>query len=590
MGEKDIRKTPETKSISFVHDLSEKWIKASITGTIWAASEIVLGSFLHNLRIPFSGNILTAIGLIILISISYTWTEKGLFWRAGLICAVMKAMSPSAIIFGPMIAIFSEAILLELFVRLLGRTFAGYAIGAMSAMSWNLFQKIMNYIIFYGANIIEVYSDLLKLAQKQLNIQTDIVWLPIIILLVIYALFGLLAAVIGIKVGRKMLNQPVSDFTGIRNEPIKKIQDNTEHIFNYSITWLIADIALIICSFILLNYTSWIIWSLAITMIILIWSVRYKRAMRQLSKPKFWILFVFITLITAFIFTKVQTGENVLQQGLLTGFQMNFRAAVMIVGFSVLGTELYNPVIRNFFYNTSFKNLPLALELSVESLPSFISNIPDFKSLLRNPVSIFYRVISQADNRLFEIKNKSRPTQKIFIISGAVGEGKTTYTKKLTDYFKKNNIKTGGILSERIMTDSVTTGYDVVNIETGEKEIFLRQNEDCGYEKIGKFTISPKGLAMGKAILSSLVMTEDMIVIIDEVGLLELRNNGWSECINKLLDKARNHILITVRTSFIDEVIKKWNLNEAIVFKIAETDYLKAGMTISKYINLKTEN
>ena len=49
--------------------LSEKWIKASIIGTIWAASEIVLGSFLHNLKVPFSGNVLTANGLIILISI-----------------------------------------------------------------------------------------------------------------------------------------------------------------------------------------------------------------------------------------------------------------------------------------------------------------------------------------------------------------------------------------------------------------------------------------------------------------------------------------------------------------------------------------
>jgi hypothetical protein len=128
--------------------LSEKWIKASIVGTIWAASEIVLGSFLHNLKVPFSGNILTAIGIVILISVSYIWTEKGLFWRAGLICAIMKTMSPSAIIFGPMIAIFSEAVLLEISVRLLGKTFAGNILGGMLAMSWNLFQRIMNFIIF----------------------------------------------------------------------------------------------------------------------------------------------------------------------------------------------------------------------------------------------------------------------------------------------------------------------------------------------------------------------------------------------------------------------------------------------------------
>ena len=202
------------------HRLSEKWIKASIIGTIWAASEIVLGSFLHNLKVPFSGNILTAIGIIILISLSYTWTEKGLFWRSGLLCALMKTMSPSAVIFGPMIAIFTEAALLEISVRLLGRTIAGYVIGSMLAMSWNLVQKILNYILFYGSNIIEVYSNLLKLAQKQLNIQTEIVWLPIFILLIVYALFGLLAAITGIRVGRKMVKQPVSDSPSILIQPL----------------------------------------------------------------------------------------------------------------------------------------------------------------------------------------------------------------------------------------------------------------------------------------------------------------------------------------------------------------------------------
>jgi len=565
------------------HRLSEKWIKASIIGTIWAASEIVLGSFLHNLKVPFSGNILTAIGLIILISISYTWTEKGLFWRAGLICALMKTMSPSAVIFGPMIAIFSEALLLELSVRLLGKTIAGYLIGAMLAMSWNLFQKIVNYIIYYGTNIIEVYNNLLRLAQKQLNIQTDIVWLPIIILLIIFALFGLSAGVIGIIVGRKLLKQSISDFTGIRNEPIKGIPNNSGHTFNYSITWLLVDVTLIICSFVLLNYTSWIVWSLIITGIIIIWSLRYKRALRQLSKPKFWIFFVLITLITAFAFAKAQTGEKLWQLGLLTGFQMNFRAAVIIVGFSVLGTELYNPVIRIFFQKTSFKNLPLALELSVESLPSFIANIPDFKTLVRNPVSVFYQVVSQADKRLLKIKKKTESTQKVFIITGSVAGGKTTYIKKMINIFREKNIKIGGILSERILTDSQTTGYDLINIETGEKEVFLRQDGECGSQKIGRFTICPEGISMGESVLNSLILQKNTIVIIDEVGLLELRGNGWSACINELLEKSGNHILITVRDDYVEKVKEKWNLEDAVIFNIKDTDYLKAGASVLEH-------
>ncbi|MBK8882720.1 MAG: DUF2478 domain-containing protein [Bacteroidales bacterium] len=569
------------------HRLSEKWIKASIAGTIWAASEIVLGSFLHNLKVPFSGNILTAIGIIILISISYTWNEKGLFWRAGLICALMKTMSPSAVIFGPMIAIFTEALLLEVFVRLLGRNIAGFAIGSMLAMSWNLVQKILNYIIFYGSDIIEVYSNLLKIAQKQLGIRTEIVWLPIIVLLVVYSLFGLLAAITGIRVGRRMLREPVPDLPLKNSNSFKEVSQKGELDFNYSIPWLFINIALIFSAFILLNKTTWIVWSLAIVGIIIIWSLRYKRALRQLSKPKFWIFFVFITLVTAFVFTEAQPGENSLLKGLLTGIQMNFRAVVIIMGFSVLGTELYNPAVRNFFLKTSFKNLPLALELSAESLPMFISNIPDFKSLVKNPVALFSQVISHADRRLSEIRLKAEPDTKVFIVTGSIRGGKTTFAMKLIDLLRSKSIKVGGILSERVTDGNVTTGYDLVNIETGAKEDFLRQEIGTGNEKIGRFRISEKGLAEGRKILRSMVNQGHDLVIIDEVGMLELQDKGWAECIDELLLKSSNNILFTVRDIYVEDVKRKWNLAEAVIFNISETDYLSAGSYI---IGLYTEN
>ena len=560
--------------------LSEKWIKASIIGTIWAASEIVLGSFLHNLRIPFSGNILTAIGLIILISISYIWSEKGLFWRAGLICAVMKTMSPSAVIFGPMIAIFAESVLLELSVRLLGKTIPGYAIGAMLAMSWNLFQKIGGYIIYYGSNIIDVYTNLLQMAQRQLKIQTDIVWIPIILLLVVYALFGLFAAGIGIRVGRKMLKQPQEIPLDKRDESAGNITA-AEGIFNYSVVWLFANVVLIISSFFLLSYSPWYVWSVLIAMIVLVWSARYRRAMRQLTRPKFWIFFVVITLITAFVFAKAGEGESVWGQGLLTGIQMNFRAVVIIVGFSALGTELYNPAVRNFFMKTSFRNLPLAVELSVESLPDFIATIPDFKSLVKNPVSIFYKVLSHAGSRLSEIKGKNRI---IFIVTGGRGEGKTTFMKKLIDLLKENKIKVAGILAERIMEGGETTGYDIVNIETENRECFLSMDEKAGNEWIGKYTVSPKGISFGKSVLHSQVNGRNKTVVIDEIGMLELRGGGWSENLDDLVNKSGNHLLLVVRDEFVEQVKERWKLTDAVIFNINETNPVNAGAIVLKLI------
>jgi iron complex transport system ATP-binding protein len=292
-------------------------------------------------------------------------------------------------------------------------------------------------------------------------------------------------------------------------------------------------------------------------------------------------LFVVITLLTAFVFTKAQPGENALIKGLMTGVQMNFRAVLIIIGFSVLGAELYNPVIRNYFSGTSFRNLPLALELSAESLPLFIASIPDFKSLVKNPVSVFYQVIAHADRRLDEIKGKGVTKKKVFIITGPKAGGKTTYIEKVIEQLKINKIDIAGILSKRVMEGSETTGYDLLNIQAGNTIEFLRQAGAGQEGNIGRFRINDSGLKEGRAILKSLAHTERKLVIIDEVGLLEIRNDGWAECIDPLM-KSPNHILLAVRDKFVEEVIRKWNLDEAVIINVEETDFQTAVRMITK--------
>ncbi len=384
--------------------LNETWLKSAIIGTVWASSEIVLGSFLHNLKIPFSGNILTSIGVIILISASYHWKDKGIFWRAGLICALMKTMSPSAVIFGPMIAIFSEAVLLEISVRIFGKTYFGFLIGSILAVSWNFAQKIVNFLIFYGFNIVEIYKSIMKFTEKQLNLHFDTLWIPILILLSGYVIIGIISAIIGIKTGKKPVSQPIEYKNQSYNNQSFINQTNSKNDFNYSITWLISNIILIISSLLLISLTNWKIWGIAIIIIVVIWILKYKRALRQLSRPKFWIFFVVITMLTAIVFTKLQSKS--ILDAVLIGIEMNFRATVLILGFSVLGTELYNPKIRQFFNKTRFKQLPLALELSAETLPFVISNIPDFKTIIKNPGSVIYQLIAYSEFRFSQIKNE----------------------------------------------------------------------------------------------------------------------------------------------------------------------------------------
>ncbi len=565
-------------------ELDARWIKASVAGSMWAASEIVIGSFLHNLRVPFSGSILTAIGIILLISISYKWNERGLFWRAGLICAIMKTLSPSAVIFGPMIAILSEALLMEFSVRILGRTPAGYITGAVLAMSWSLVQRVLTLIVFYGTSIIDVYTELADMAQKQTGIQADMVWLPLLILLFADFLLGVITAITGLRLGRRIASEADVNITLNQNDKIKNRFNDPHQKTRYSIVWLVVNLILFLASMLVLNYSTWIIWLILIPVTISIWITRYKRAMRQLMNPKFWVFFILITLLTSFVFTKAGEGEGILREGLTEGLRMNFRAAVIIIGVSALGTELYNPLIRNFFNSTSFRNIPIALELATESLPLFIASIPGLKTIIKTPVPALSGVVHHASHRLNELQQKNRTNMKVFIITGARGEGKTTFAGKLAEHLMAEDIEVRGILTERITKNGKTSGYDILDIKSKEKEKFLRITNDKKLDKIGRYSIFDEGMEKGKEAL--LPGRFKGVMVMDEIGRLELENKGWAGCLSTLLDVAMARLVITVRESFADDVIKKWNLeHKCEVFKITETDISKVIRTISDHCN-----
>jgi nucleoside-triphosphatase THEP1 len=543
--------------------LSEKWIKASILGTIWASSEIVLGSFLHNLRVPFSGNILTAIGIIILISTSYKWKEHGLFWRAGIICALLKTLSPSAVIFGPFVAIISEAVLIEISVRLLGRTISGFIIGAILAMSWNLIYKIFKMILFYGNNIVDVYTNLMLYTSRQLGLQFNAVWTPLLILLFIQILFGSFAALVGIRTGMENIGSPTPfhDNTGIKTNIFSVKQSN----FPYSILWFFLNILFMVGTLILIGRINFIVWSIWVVTIATIWAIRYKRALRQLIRPRLWIYFILITMVTAFVFTRLQSNSKSITDALLIGVEMNLRAIILIMGFSVLGTELYNPKIRDYFAHSYFKQLPLALQLSLESLPTMIANTPDLKTIVKNPTLFVHHILAFADFRLNEIKSKFK--QKIFLVTGKIGAGKTTCIKMLIDKFQEKNISVSGIYSARQTDNGKTSGYDVVSISTGDSERFLRTSGHSSQKRIGSFYLYNNGLNAGNKALQN---NTSQLVIIDEIGNLELEEDGWFNAIGQLIKNTENHLILVVRKGIEEQIVEKFRIHPQFIMNISE--------------------
>jgi nucleoside-triphosphatase THEP1 len=566
--------------------LSTTWLKAAVLGCLWASSEIVLGSFLHNLRVPFSSIFLTSIGIILLVSISYKWKDKGLIWRSGLICALMKSVSPSAVIFGPMIAILSEAILLEFSVRIIGKNMLGFVVGSLLAMSWNFFQKIANYLIFYGFNIVDLYASMVKFAEKQLHMHFDTVWMPVIVLWIFYLFFGVLSAGIGIYIGKTALAKsiPMVSADKRRMADIKaksKIPDT-----NYSLWWLAFNFLGMILVLVLMNFTGIIWWLSAGISMLILWALRYKTALRPLMKPKFWIFFIAITMLSSFLFARFQSEGLTLADGLLIGLQMNFRAALMIVGFSVVGKELSNPVIRNFFVRTSFRQLPLALEIAFETLPFMIANLPPVKDVFRKPVGVIRQIVAQSEFWLEKVALTMKKKNNVIIITGEIGSGKTTLISGISSRLQESGFRTGGIIASAIYEQENKTGYSILDIASGNKMQLSQITEIEGMPRVGKYFFISEALDFGRNALSVESNREAQIVLIDEIGAWELQGQGWASSLNELIINCEMPLIITVRKSFLQLVIENWMLQNPLIIQAHTTSVNDAFEEIIKCIGI----
>ncbi len=388
--------------------LNEVWLKAAIVGGSWAAIEIIIGSFLHNLRIPFSGSLLSAFAVILMVSFSLKWKIKGLIWRAGLICALMKSISPSAILLGPMLCIFLEALFMELAISVFGNKWLAYIFGGALSMLSTLTYKSIAILVLYGFNIVTLFEKIFYFASNKLNVQNSNPWLLVLLLIIVYALIGIIAAFIGIAIGKKSQTKQTLhkkyDVELVSNK--QPFQINKEQKF--FVMLLFSHLIIIILTLFLLNHINLYSNILLVTLYVTFCISHYKGAFKRLKKPMFWLQIFLITILAALFWNGFNfTSGSIDPQGLIIGLKMNLRAILVVIGFSSLSVELRNPVIKDLLFRKGFQNIYLSLSLSFNALPVMMTGIPKPKCFLISPIKSISSIILYADEWLMLIEKSN---------------------------------------------------------------------------------------------------------------------------------------------------------------------------------------
>ena len=548
------------------------WLRASLLGSLWAANEIVLGSFLHNLNVPFTGTILACIGISILSVGILLWRDSGVLWRAGVICALMKSISPSAVILGPMIGIMLEAFLFWMLTSLFRNHTIGILLGAAAAATTPILQKIAGILVTYGFDAAQLFVALVAVAAKSVRLQILGPGEIVLLFLAISAFMGITFAFMGMKVARRVVAEKVN-FSAI---PQRALQDGfLKAPLHQRFSLLLLFSHVLILAGGLLTITMVPLW-MAGAVVLAYFGIslrRYPDLQRRFARPRLWIEITFVAgLAGLFLGGLSEQTPGWTMTGFLTGIQMALRALFVVVVFSSLSIELRNPRVIEWFLKRGLGTLSASLDVAFQALPTMAAVLAEQKKAILSPIRSLTHMVGTVCamiEQYSESPTSSRPT--VILLTGKQGSGKTTFLAALLNITRRKRIPIGGILSHVVYDGMERVGYDVEDLQTGERRLLCRSNEQNDGIRIGPFTFAPDGLDFGRAALLSFKQTAAQALVIDEVGPLELGGDGWAPAFDGVFVTGPPVVLVTVRPQIIEEVKKRWGLLTPVVWDVTTT-------------------
>jgi hypothetical protein len=462
----------------------------------------------------------------------------------------MKSVSPSAVIFGPMLAISAEGFLVEAGLRLLGTNSAGYLLAGGLAMLGTLGYKLLRLLMVYGPDTINVYLRGVDWLRGS-GVAVGSNWAPLLAASAAYFLGGGAAALAGLAAGRE--HGVIRGGGG--NAALKPAPAASKSARSHSAAALMAHIVFV--AGVLAAGRSIPAAALAAAAVFYgyITALNYPRASGLLRRGGVWAGVLVASLAAGVVLGSVSAG-----------LYMALRAFLVTISFAAIGEELLNPAIRSGLERRLGTVFFETLEYAFSSLPGIIAALPSGRDFARRPLASLGATVARAPFLLDAGRRR-----RVFIITGPHGSGKT-----------------GGICASGLWENRRRAGFDLVNISNGSRVPLCRRGPG-GEVRAGEYRFFDEGLVAGGAALSEAGVTGADAVFVDEVGFLELEGGGWSGQLERMLSRCGPPLVVSVRDYLIGKVQERWGINPDAVWKSGETTVEAAYSDLCPHIGPGTK-
>ena len=157
-------------------------------------------------------------------------------------------------------------------------------------------------------------------------------------------------------------------------------------------------------------------------------------------------------------------------------------------------------------------------------------------------------------------------SSNIFILSAPIQTGKTT---ALMEFWE-----TGITSFDGFITPDIDESRKLIFLDTDEELPFeLEATHDSDFIEVGRFKFSKSTIEAAKKKLKSLHRTSANLIIIDELGKLEMASVGFEPELGEFIEKFKTEsndklLIIVIRNTLLTAAIEKYHLEEASVLSL----------------------
>lgn len=160
---------------------------------------------------------------------------------------------------------------------------------------------------------------------------------------------------------------------------------------------------------------------------------------------------------------------------------------------------------------------------------------------------------------------------KTIAITGEKRTGKSTLIRSIKDAIENNLVVIDGLLSLPVIENDYLVGFDLLHISTNRAIPLARTGIDTAI-KTSRFGFLPEAFHLQYQIIKSQNKT-NTILLLDEVGILELKDLGWHNLVLDIKSRAYKGVVLVIRKSSFYELTKKYELKFDFLVDLDSTDF-----------------